>query len=234
MIAFGQHHQPDSPSVADLIAEAIEATGGREQLLSYSAITWQERGVYSGGPTQIDYVGDYAVQFPNRYRMRVKGAFTIVVDDSEGWINNSGAISPLPETQMREYREANHAIWAMQLHPLLDDESFELRRIWDHESVDDQLLGVRVSHREFRDLDLYFDPDMLLLCKSIRKGVAAEFSASEVTMETTYCGHSRVEGILLPSHMTVHYDGRKILESTTGNYQLHADLDEMLFRKPTL
>ena len=81
MIAFGQHHQPESPLVKDLIEEAIEATGGREQLLSYSAITWQEHGVYMGGATQIDYVGDYAVQFPNRYRMRVKGAFTIIVND---------------------------------------------------------------------------------------------------------------------------------------------------------
>lgn len=234
MIAFGQNHQPDTPTVADLIADAIEATGGREQLLSYSAITWQERGAYLGGPTQIDYIGEYAVQFPNRYRMRVKGAFTIVVDDTQGWINNSGAISPLPELQMREYREANHAIWAMQLHPLLDDASFSLRRIWEHESVDDQLLGVRVSHSGYRDLDLYFDPDLFLLIKSIRKGIAPEYSEDEVTMETTYCGHSRVEGILLPNHMTVHYDGRKILESNTGNYQLHTEIDAKLFQRPTL
>lgn len=232
MISFGHNHCPDQESVIELLNQAIEATGGRKHLMSYSAITWQERGSYMGLESDVRYQGEYAVQFPDRYRMRIKGAFTIVVNGSQGWINNCGAVNALPAEQMAEYREANHAIWAMQLHPLLDDDSFQLRRIFDHESLDERLVGIRVSCPPYRDLDLYFDPDLMILCKSARKGLVPDFSDDVVTMETDYQSHSRVGGILLPTRMTMSYDGRRVLETTTGEYELHCDLDEKLFEIP--
>lgn len=232
MIALVKQPHPQDNSAPRVVERAICATGGRESLAAYRAITWQEQGRYLGMETQVNYLGDYAVQFPDRYRMRVKGAFTIVVNGDEGWINNCGQVERLTEMQMAEYREASHALWAMQLYPLLEDDRFRIRRLWDHESTAPEMLGVRVSSTGYRDLDLYFDEDLLLLRKSSRVGYSPDFSGGEIVMETEYGDHIRVDGVLLPTKMTMAYDGRRILDSRTGNYRLLPCIDEQLFQPP--
>ena len=232
MIALVKQPHPQDSSAPRVVERAICATGGRDSLTAYRAITWQEQGRYLGMETQVNYLGEYAVQFPDRYWMRVKGAFTIVVNGDQGWINNCGQVEPLTEMQMAEYREASHALWAMQLYPLLEDDRFQIRRIWEHESAEPDMVGIRVTSPGYRVLDLYFDEEMHLLRKSIRMGYSPDFSGSEIVIETDYGDHIRVDGVLLPTKMTMAYNGRRILDSRTGNYRLLSCIDTGLFEQP--
>lgn len=126
MIALVYPKLPIDELAVQVVERAIEANGGLQSVRSYRAITWQEQGTYYGQDRIMPFQGEHSVQFPNCYRMSVKGAFTIVIRDRQGWISMGGKVEPLPPCQLHEYQEANYAMWVMQLHPLLASDRFGL------------------------------------------------------------------------------------------------------------
>src|SRR5262249_6555727 len=61
-----------------IIDKSIKAVGGSERLAKYKAQTWKEKGTFYGEGAAQPYTGNYAVQWPDQFRMEIEGVFTLV------------------------------------------------------------------------------------------------------------------------------------------------------------
>src|SRR5438045_522437 len=80
---FASAGQQDARAIID---RAIQATGGEENLKSFPAVTFAEKGTYHGLGKPLPYTGKYAIQLPDRSRMEIEGVFLMVANGDKGWI----------------------------------------------------------------------------------------------------------------------------------------------------
>ena len=98
-------------------------------------------------------------------------------------------------------KEASYARWAGSLVPLLN-KGFQLASLGEIK-VDGKLaIGVRVSHKGHRDINLFFDKDKGLLVKSEMTVKDPMAGGKEVTQETLYSDYKEVSGVKRPSNLT--------------------------------
>ena len=67
--AAGAVVRADDASPKAIIERAVKAQGGEDKLARFNAYTYTEKGKYYGMGDGIDYVGKYAVQLPDQFKM---------------------------------------------------------------------------------------------------------------------------------------------------------------------
>src|SRR5205085_7888654 len=101
-------------------------------------------------------------------------------------------------------------------------------KVKDHDAV-----GVQVTKKGFRDVNLYFDKKTHTLLKAEYRAFD-EFSKKEVTQEKFMLGYKEVAGGLkAPSKLEIHNDGKKALEIEISEMTfLETPLEASVFAKP--
>jgi hypothetical protein len=148
-----------------LIQRAIQAEGGREVLRLKTASEVKFKGtLHSTADTAILVQGrllaqangvtriDMAMQTPGNPSRR-----TLVLDGPRSWQEVDGTQLPLSDQQTKLLESTTERDRALSLLPLLSDKSYTLALL-PREEVDGQpAVGVKVSHKEMPDLNIYFD-----------------------------------------------------------------------------
>ena len=224
----------DQAEAKAVIAKAIDAMGvkAREEYEEYNAMTFKEKGTYYGmGEAGVPYSGDYAVQFPDQFRMTIEGVFEVVLDRDKGWIKMGGEAQEMNETQLKETREQQYAAGVTMLTPVLK-EGYRLSLVNDAKAASKPALGVTVSHEGHRDVKLYFDPETHLLLRAETKVRAEELGGREVVQITLFRDYKEVQDIKVPTEVEVIRDGKKFLEAEQYDLKFEKALDPDEFAKP--
>ncbi|MBW3540477.1 MAG: hypothetical protein KY476_09410 [Planctomycetes bacterium] len=214
-----------------IVGQAIEALGGPEALKKQKAGTWKEKGTYFGtGEDGVPYTGEYAVEWPSRFRMEISEIFTIVVNGDQGWIKSQDNLQEMTAEQLAEQKEELHSSYITTLLPL-EEKTYKLSVIDGVEVDGKPTVGVKVSSEGHRDVKLYFDKETHLPAKSEYVVKSQEQDGKEVTEEVFYADYHKVEGLQVPKKVTLHRDGKKFVEAENSEFEL-GDVDDKLFAKP--
>jgi hypothetical protein len=222
-----------------LISKAIKAAGGKENLAKYRAQTFKGKGKFYGMGDGIDYTGDWALQIPNCMRVQIEinaggMKFTIVrvFNGAKAW--NKVGDQVMEVTDADEIAEAKADAYAQSVTSLLPllGKDFEFAPLGEAKVDGKPAVGVRVSHKGQRDINLFFDKDKNLLVKTeyVIKDIMA--GGKEVTQEAVYSNHKEIKGMLFPFAVVIHREGKKFLDAELTELEPKEKLDDSVFEKP--
>lgn len=220
----------DEQQAREILDKAIEAAGGRQALSKHKAATWKEEGTYYGMGEGLPYTGEYALQYPDKFKMEITDVFSIVVNGDKGWMRMQGQTQEMSPEDLAETREQLHAGWITMLIPLTDPK-FKLQLAGESTAGKRQLVGIKVSSEGRRDVTLYFDRNNLL-AKSETTVKSDEHGGKEVLEEVIYNGYRRIDGVMTPLFSRIQRDGEKYVESRITELKYSETLDDGVFSKP--
>ena len=165
----------DKADARAVIDKAIKAMGGADKLAPVQAVTFKAKGKVHGMGDGIDYTGEWAIQPPDKIRMQMdfdangmKFTFLLIFDGKQGWMQINGQTMAMDADAVAEAKEDLYAGRVDTLVPLVTDKGFELSPVGEAKVGDQAAVGVRVSHKGHRDINLFFDKKTGLLVKSER------------------------------------------------------------------
>src|SRR5947209_137181 len=164
LLAADSVRADDQKATRAVIDKAIKAVGGAANLAKYQGMVWKDKGTYYGMGDGVPYSGTYAVQMPDKMRMEVEGAFIIVLNGDKGWIQMNGETNALTKDQLAEQQEEQYSGWVTSL-VALKDKGFTLTPLGESKVEGDAAVGIKVSHKGHRDVELYFSKKSGLVVK---------------------------------------------------------------------
>ena len=226
----------DAAAARALVDKAVKAHGGADALAKVPAVTVKFKGTAHAMGQAFPFTGEVASQGADRSKIDIeievmgqKFRFVSVVNGDKGWIKMGDATNEMDKEQLAEAQEQARAGWVATLVPL-KDKAFTLATTGEIEIDKRPALGVKVSSKGHRDVDLYFDKETGMLVKTEAR--AKDEGGKEVTDETFYADYKDVQGVKQAMKVTVKRDGKLYVEGEVTEYQLGESLDASVFAKP--
>jgi hypothetical protein len=220
-----------------IVDRAIKAHGGEALLAKYKASVSKVKGAIHRPEGMYQFTGEMAAQGPDQTRgvfetevggVRVR--FVSVLNKDKGWEKVDDEIEELDKEQVADAQEDAHAGWVASLAPL-KDKAYTLAPLGEMPVDGRAVVGVKVSCKGRRDVNLYFDKEtaLLVLCESRGKD---EETNQEVTERAYSTEYKDVQGVKTPMKTRVTRDDKLYVEMELTEIQYHEKLDHGLFGRP--
>lgn len=220
----------DAAKAREIIARGIKAAGGEAAVKKQQSSTMKEKGKYYGMGEGLPYTGNYAMQWPDKFRMEIEGVFTIVVNGKKGWMKAGDMVKELSKEEFDQQLESLRVGWITTLVPL-KDKAYSLDVVGESKVEGKPAIGVRVTAKELPDVTLFFDTNTGLLIKAEYRTKSQEQGFKEVNQEVFYSDHREVDGAQVPAKLVIKRDGKIYLEAE--NYEVKSGpIDAGVFAMP--
>ncbi len=232
-LAHAQDGQPEARAILD---KAITAHGGEADLNKYHAATFKTKGRLEilGG---FDFTQEMSYQMPDKFRddlefevMGMKIRTLTVYNAGKAGIEVNGKKIDMGKKLDDALKEATQLLEAGRLVGLRG-KGYELSIVGDADVNGKPAVGIRVTKKDQRDYNLYFDKKSGLMVKTERRTIDLQ-SDQEVTEERIVTEYEKVEGVPHPKKMTINRDGKKFLEAEILERKEFDKLDEGMFKVP--
>lgn len=228
----------DAKAARAVVDKAIKAHGGADVLKKYQGSVSTFKGTITTMGMEIPMTGEISIDGATRLKVAIRieaGGQTLqivnVVNADKGWTKVGDAVTELDADAVKEAGENQHAGWVASLAPLVDGKGYTLATTGEHAVGDKKAIGVKVTTKGKRDVDLYFDKDTGMLVKYAHT-VKDEGSGQEVLEETTYSEFKEFSGMKQAVKMSTKRDGKPYIEAEVSDVQLTEKLDDGVFVKP--
>jgi hypothetical protein len=223
-----------------IIEKALKAQGGEKVAQSIKATHAKGKGTihfmdmalaftlesYSNLPDQTKAVIQLTV---NNMNIEVIN----VVNGDKGWASANGQVQDLDADQLKEAKEQMHVESVTSLFPLKDkNKGFGLAPLGESKVGDATVVGVQVTKKGKRDVNLFFDKTTNLLIKAEYRAIEP-FNKQEVNQEKFLSGYKElIQGYKMPSKINIKNDGNKFLEMELTEVRSVDRHDASVFAKP--
>lgn len=228
----------DAADARAIVEKAVKALGHKpgDKL---EAISWKDNGKFSGGGMTMPYTGEFAYQWPDKYRFAVnadiegmKLTFIAAASGDKAWESALGMTQEMTGEKHEYFMNQVYNLGVTSQLPLLTDKSYKLATAGEKEVNGKKTVLVTVTRAKKPTVTLYFDKTTGLLAKSETK-VKDEFQGwKEVTEEVYFGDYKDVNGKKRFGKMKIVRDGKTMIESTISGQKTTEKLDAKLFEKP--
>ena len=239
VLGSGAAARADDPKeLSELVAKAVKAHGGADNLAKIKAVVMKSKGKFYGiGDDGIPFTGVWYIEHPDRVRVEVSSEiggqafkFVQVNDRGKGWALIGEDLHDLDKEHLDESKEEMHANQLARLVGL-DAKDCKLATVGEVKVNDRPAVGVRVECKGFRDVTLFFDKENSQLVKLERRAKDPD-AGQEFTAETLYGDYKKKDGVLVAHKQTIKRDGKLDVESEVTELEKKDKLDDKLFKKP--
>jgi hypothetical protein len=227
----------DEADARKLIEKAVEAHGGQEALDKFPATATTFKGTFHGQGEGIPITGVVSVQGADKQKIEMeveaggmKIPIVIVLAGDKGWNKFGKDVTEMDKDQVAEAKEQAYTGWIATLAPL-KGKGFTFSTIGEAKVGDKVAVGVKVSQKGRRDVDLYFDKASGLLVRTEAQ-VKDDMTGQEVTEETVLSDYKAVKGVRHAMKFTVKRNGKLFLEGEVSEVVLSDKFDAGTFDKP--
>jgi hypothetical protein len=230
----------DAADVKALVQKALKACGGEEKLSKVKAMTMKSKGIYYGMGDGIAYTETTSWQYPDKVRSDIKAevkgekfTLTEVFNGDKAWESTNGKTEESTKDAAAEAKESMYGHRVAMLYPLLD-KAFTLTPLGEVKVGDKAAVGIKVAHKDHRDINILFDKKTNLIIKieTQVKDLTDKDKPKEVTQETFFDDYKDVDGIPQPHKMVIKRDGKKFVEAEMTEIKIVDKLEDKLFEKP--
>jgi hypothetical protein len=226
--------EDDARSIVD---RAVKAHGGRDALGKIKAERVKGKGTIFYEGVSVPFTVENVIVLPGQFRNEMKCAVlgeetnqVVVLNGDKAWTTANGQNQPLTETVKAEMEETRYADQVTMLTPLLDDKKFQLSSLGEKKVRDRPALGVKVSTKGHRDIELYFDKEAGLLAKVKRLALSPKMVAA--VQEEYWSDFKETAGVKRPMRFQVYQDGKLFTEGELTEVSYPEKVDNALFEKP--
>jgi hypothetical protein len=204
--------------------------------LKLQAVQAKAKGtIYS--PIEIPFTQQSSVQYPDRFKETVEGEvngqkFSVITvyDGKKGWISINGQTKELDDNILAAVKEAVHLMQITRM-AFQKDEKCELSTLGEMKVNDRTALGVRISAKGHKDVNLYFDKETGLMAKAEFQSTDPA-SGKEFAEERIITEYQKVEGAQIPKKVLINHDGKKFMEAEITEQKFVEKIDDSEFGKP--
>jgi hypothetical protein len=219
-----------------VVEKAIKAHGGLDKLSKVKAAQSKMQGTIHllGG---IKFTGETFYQEPNQFKtvldMEIMGMNinqTVGMNGDKIWIQVMGKDIELDDkikAGMKEEIESERLVGLV----MLKKKDYELSALGEAKVGDRDAVGVRVSAKGKKDVNLFFDKETGMLVKMENRAVDP-MSGEEVTQERILSEYKDMDGMKRPSKILINRDGKKFLEAEITEVKAVDKFDDSVFAKP--
>jgi hypothetical protein len=226
---------PAQEPAKEIIKKAIEAHGGAANLRKFPGIKTTAKGKMTILNMEIDIENEETIllpdQFKNVMKMDVLGQKIEVVqifNAGKGKLTANGMAAPLKDESTKEMKNGMDFHAATELHPLLDDKTFDLSMIDKPEKDGDRdVVGVLAKTKDKHEIKLFFDAKSFVLVKAERKGL--DFEEKAVDQQVLFQDFKKIDGILRPMKQELHFDGKKVMSLEVVEFKHLEKIDKKEF-----
>ena len=238
LLAVAGPVRADDEAARKVIDKAIKAHGGAKNLAKFNAVTFTMKGKFYGmSDDGMDFSGEWSLQRPDKIKLEISVdasgmtvKFVQVVNGNKGWTQVMGTTQELDKDAMAEAKENFYAERVKTLAPLTG-KGFKLEPLGEAKVGKREAVGVKVSHKGHRDVNLYFDKKTSLLLKAERRA-KDPMAGTEFTQADLYDDYKEVEGIQHARKLTILRDDKKFVTGVLSDYKPLEKLDNDVFAKP--
>jgi hypothetical protein len=227
----------DANAAKAIVDKAIKASGSEEKLSKLRAATIKIKGTVHHLDMDIPFTGEIITQGPDQSRVVIQAKinaqnFTIteVLNRDKGWKKDDNGTQDMTADELKEAQEGANESWVATLVPL-KDKAYTLSTLGETKVGDRPALGVRVSSKGRRDVNLYFDKDTNLLVKSEMR-VKDDQAKMEMNQETFFTDYKDVGGVKEAMKFSIKRDGQPYLDAEIEDIRRQEKVEDSLFTKP--
>jgi hypothetical protein len=228
----------DAADARAIIEKAIKARGDKPDA-KHTAMTWKDKGKFTGGGFDVPFDSDWAFQAPDKYRFTLAGTFgeakinmTVVANGEKAWGKMGDRVEEFTGNKLEMTLNEGYQFWVTSLTPLLSDKGFTLATAKGKDVNGKPATAVKVTRDKKPAITLYFDAASGLLVKR-ELTVKDEFQSwKEVFDEAYFADYKEVNGMKRFTSMKVVRDGKPLIEATLSDAKEVEKLDPKLFEKP--
>ncbi len=227
----------DAADARKIVEKAVKAHGGQDKLEKFTGNVFKFKGTFHGMGDGLPITGEISTlgQDKQKVEMEIEAGgmkipIVIVVAGDKGWTKIIKDVTEMDKDAVAEAKEQAYAGWVTTLAPL-KDKQFTLATVGEIKVNDKPAVGVKVSSKGHRDIDLYFDKETGLLVKYEHR-VKDDMSGQEVTEESFPSEYKDVQGTKQAMKFTTKRDGKLFLEGEITSMELFEKLDANTFDKP--
>jgi hypothetical protein len=208
-----------------LLAKAIKAIGGPAKLAKLNTASGKGKLTASKGGQEITIDIDGVWQGLSQYRGEIeiqdggqnpKG--TLVINGTKGWFKKVDKTEEAPDGLVPFIQNFFYATRMPQLLPALSDSAYTLAPLGEIKIGDKTGIGVTVSHKDFKDVSLFFDKESGLPIKSEIRLIEPRRD-NETTIECHYSDYKDFNGVKLCGTITV--------KMSSENHEFKLELSEL-------
>jgi hypothetical protein len=221
-----------------VVAKALKAHGGLEKLNKFQAVRTKTKGTLEIMGNQSNFSQESAIQYPNKIKdqmmldlMGNEIRLVTVYDGKNGWIkvNDMDAMA-MNEQLLGMMKDTTYMMDLIRM-TMLQDKKVELAPLGEAMVNGKPAVGVKVSTKGQKDVNLYFDKGTGLLAKLDHRTLDLQ-SLQEVGEERIMLEYQDVDGLKIAKKVLINRDGKKFLEAEVMEVK-HADkIDDSEFVKP--
>src|SRR5947209_9536517 len=131
----------------------------------------------------------------------------IVLNGDKGWAQAAGQNSDVPPNYVPFLKDLFYALRMPQVVPQLTDGAFKLAPLGEVKVGDRPALGVTVTHKDRKDVGLYFDKETGLPVKAEVR--LTDPDGKETTVEAVYADYKEFDGLKHPGKITIKVDDKE-------------------------
>jgi hypothetical protein len=236
MLGGGALRADDQADARALLDKAMKAMNGEAKLAKLGTASAKGKITGKDGDREITVVLDATWQGMSHYRAEVdiseggrnfKGLMVIAGD--KGWLKRMDRTEEAPAEILAFLQNIFHAGRMPVLLPGLKDKAYTPTVLAETKVADRPALGMLFSHKDRKDVSLFFDKENGLLLKSEVR--LTDPRMKEITMEYLYTDYKDFDGVKLCGKITFKIDDKDFAMELTEIKPVDK-VDKAQFEKP--
>jgi hypothetical protein len=224
---------------AAVLDKAITALGGAKALGKHKAFTWKSSGQFIAGDMKVTISDEWSISGQDQYRWELEVTFgtmtqkgVLVLTDKEAWAKGGDAkTDKAPADVHTLLRNDLYAAGLAESVLALRGKDYKLSPLGELKIDDKPAVGLKVSRKDYPDVDLFFDKETGLPVRSEVR-VKEPMAADEITHAFYYSGYKEFDGRKHFTKITLKRDDKLAMELERKDITGVESLDKKTFEKP--
>jgi hypothetical protein len=224
---------PAADELQKVVDKAIKAHGVKAKDKD-RAVQTKAKGTVAlmGGIKFTKTVSAYKNKFKDVTELEIGGQAitqTLVYNGKQAWLNVNG--EEVKVNGLAGYIKEAIYVEKIVNQLLLKDKGIKLSALGEMNVNGKPAVGIKVSKKGHKDINLYFDKKTGLLAKMEHR-TKDLMSQKEVTEERIVVGYRKLKGQMVPKKLVMKRDGKKYVDFEVTKIEYFDKLDDSEFAKP--
>ena len=226
----------DQAESKPLLEKAIKAMGGEEKMTKLRSGSWKAKITGQEDGKEIVLTSEGLWQGRDQYKMDVELQINgmtkkavVVINGENGWAKDNDRTEDAPKEVLTFIKNVIYSMRVPQMLPSLSGKEFTLSPLGEVKVGDVEAVGLRIAHKDFKEVNLFFDKKDGLPIKT-EIGLT-DPGSKEITIECLFSDYKDFDGIKHPAKIAIKADGKEFTMEINEVKVLDKQ-DDSVFAKP--